>query len=283
MQRIEHHACCGGRQEVWQHTSATLGCPMRLGVYLPPQALRGEPCPVLYWLSGLTCTSRTSSPRPARSARGAARLIVVAPDTSPARRTRCGRRPSLRPGPGRGLLPQRHAGALGRALPHGKTTWSRSCRRWSKRTSRPPQPGARDQRPFDGRPRRADAGAAPTRALRQRLGLLAHRRAQPGALGAESLCRLPGGATAAPGRTMPRGPDRRARRNACRCWSTRARPTNFPGHPAAPRAAAGRLQRRRPPADAAPAAPGYDHSYYFIASFIGEHSNGPPRHTARKP
>jgi S-(hydroxymethyl)glutathione dehydrogenase/alcohol dehydrogenase len=31
---------------------------MKLGVYLPPAALRGEPCPVLYWLSGLTCTEQ---------------------------------------------------------------------------------------------------------------------------------------------------------------------------------------------------------------------------------
>ncbi|HMX09298.1 MAG TPA: alpha/beta hydrolase-fold protein, partial [Burkholderiaceae bacterium] len=55
MERIEHHASCGGRQEVWQHASTTLGCPMKMGVYLPPAALRGEACPVLYWLSGLTC------------------------------------------------------------------------------------------------------------------------------------------------------------------------------------------------------------------------------------
>jgi S-formylglutathione hydrolase len=67
MERIEHHASFGGRQEVWQHDSATLGCPMKLGVYLPPAALRGEACPVLYWLSGLTCTEQNFITKSARS------------------------------------------------------------------------------------------------------------------------------------------------------------------------------------------------------------------------
>jgi S-formylglutathione hydrolase len=65
MERIEHHASFGGRQEVWRTPAPPWAATMKLGVYLPPAALRGEPCPVLYWLSGLTCTSRTSSPRPA--------------------------------------------------------------------------------------------------------------------------------------------------------------------------------------------------------------------------
>ena len=52
MERIEQHVCFGGRQEVWKHTSAVLGCEMRFGVYLPPQT-SFEPRPVLYWLSGL--------------------------------------------------------------------------------------------------------------------------------------------------------------------------------------------------------------------------------------
>lgn len=83
MQRIEDHASFGGRQQVWQHPSSTLGCDMRFGVYLPPQAAEG-PCPVLYWLSGLTCTEQNFIGK-AGAQRYAARhgLIVVAPDTSP--------------------------------------------------------------------------------------------------------------------------------------------------------------------------------------------------------
>ncbi len=84
MERIEQHASCGGRQEVWQHASATLGCPMKLGVYLPPAALRGEACPVLYWLSGLTCTEQNFITKAGVQAHAAQHgLIVVAPDTSP--------------------------------------------------------------------------------------------------------------------------------------------------------------------------------------------------------
>ena len=83
MERIEHHACFGGRQEVWSHASATLGCTMRFAVYLPPQAQAG-PCPVLYWLSGLTCTEQNFVTK-AGAQRYAAEqgLILVAPDTSP--------------------------------------------------------------------------------------------------------------------------------------------------------------------------------------------------------
>ncbi len=84
MERIEHHASFGGRQEVWQHTSSSTGTPMKFGIYLPPQALAGQKCPVLYWLSGLTCTEQNFITK-AGAQQWAAQhgLIVVAPDTSP--------------------------------------------------------------------------------------------------------------------------------------------------------------------------------------------------------
>lgn len=84
MQRVEQHASFGGSQEVWQHTSATLGCEMKFAVYLPPAALRGEACPVLYWLSGLTCTEQNFITKAGFQQHAAEHgLIVVAPDTSP--------------------------------------------------------------------------------------------------------------------------------------------------------------------------------------------------------
>ena len=84
MERIEQHASFGGRQEVWKHASATLGCDMKFGVYLPEPALRGEPCPVLYWLSGLTCTEQNFITKAGAQAHAARHgIIVVAPDTSP--------------------------------------------------------------------------------------------------------------------------------------------------------------------------------------------------------
>ena len=84
MQRVEQHASFGGRQEVWRHASDVLGCEMKFGVCLPEAALRGERCPVLYWLSGLTCTEQNFITK-AQAQQHAARygVIVVAPDTSP--------------------------------------------------------------------------------------------------------------------------------------------------------------------------------------------------------
>jgi S-formylglutathione hydrolase len=84
MQRIEQHACFGGQQEVWQHRSEVLGCDMRFSVYLPPQAAQGGKLPVLYWLSGLTCTEQNFITK-AGAQRYAAEhgVILVAPDTSP--------------------------------------------------------------------------------------------------------------------------------------------------------------------------------------------------------
>ena len=84
MERIESHASYGGRQEVWQHESTALNCTMRFGVYLPPQVLAGESCPVLLWLSGLTCTEQNFITK-ANAQQIASELgwIVIAPDTSP--------------------------------------------------------------------------------------------------------------------------------------------------------------------------------------------------------
>lgn len=83
MERIEHHASSEGWQDVYQHASTTLGCTMKVGVYLPPQAQHGK-VPVLYWLSGLTCTEQNFITKSAVQ-RFAAEygIAVVAPDTSP--------------------------------------------------------------------------------------------------------------------------------------------------------------------------------------------------------
>ena len=84
MQRIEQRASFGGRQEVWKHASAAVAGDMRFGIYLPPAALRGERCPVLYWLSGLTCTEQNFITKAGAQEHAArAGVIVVAPDTSP--------------------------------------------------------------------------------------------------------------------------------------------------------------------------------------------------------
>src|SRR5690606_29104425 len=83
MERLEHRACFGGWQDVYRHRSEVLGCDMTVGVYFPPQAEKG-PCPVLYWLSGLTCNEQNFITK-AGAQRYAAEhgVILIAPDTSP--------------------------------------------------------------------------------------------------------------------------------------------------------------------------------------------------------
>jgi S-formylglutathione hydrolase len=57
---------------------------MRFAIYLPSAALRGQPCPVLYWLSGLTCTEQNFITKSGAQRYAAEHgLIIVAPDTSP--------------------------------------------------------------------------------------------------------------------------------------------------------------------------------------------------------
>ena len=83
MERVEHHASFGGWQDVYQHDSISLGCPMKVGVYLPPQVKDGR-VPVLYWLSGLTCTEQNFITKAAVQRYASEHvIIVVAPDTSP--------------------------------------------------------------------------------------------------------------------------------------------------------------------------------------------------------
>ncbi|WP_313327059.1 S-formylglutathione hydrolase [Stutzerimonas balearica] len=74
----------GGWHKRYRHRSSSLGCDMVFAVYLPPQAEQGEKLPVLYWLSGLTCTDENFMQK-AGAQRLAAELglVIVAPDTSP--------------------------------------------------------------------------------------------------------------------------------------------------------------------------------------------------------
>lgn len=75
--------CCGGRQRFLRHRSEATGTPMQFAVFLPPAAEAG-PVPVLYYLSGLTCTEENVTTK-AGAQRYAAEhgIALVAPDTSP--------------------------------------------------------------------------------------------------------------------------------------------------------------------------------------------------------
>ena len=74
----------GGEQRVYRHASTATGTDMEFAAFLPAEALRGEACPTLVWLSGLTCTWENATTK-AGYQRLAAEfgMIVLAPDTSP--------------------------------------------------------------------------------------------------------------------------------------------------------------------------------------------------------
>ncbi|MEN1728012.1 MAG: S-formylglutathione hydrolase [Pseudomonadota bacterium] len=73
----------GGWHRRLRHPSAVLDCTMELAVYLPPQAEEG-PVPALWWLSGLTCTDENFMQKAGAQKRAAELgLALIAPDTSP--------------------------------------------------------------------------------------------------------------------------------------------------------------------------------------------------------
>jgi S-formylglutathione hydrolase len=83
VETVSEARCFGGVQGVYRHAAKTTGCDMEFAVYLPPQA-RSGPVPVLTWLSGLTCTWENFTVK-AGAQRYAAEhgVALVAPDTSP--------------------------------------------------------------------------------------------------------------------------------------------------------------------------------------------------------
>ncbi|CAM6518332.1 S-formylglutathione hydrolase [Klebsiella aerogenes] len=83
MELLEEHRCYEGRQQRWRHHSSTLNCAMTFSIFLPP-ATETAPPPVLYWLSGLTCNDENFTTK-AGAQRIAAELgiALVMPDTSP--------------------------------------------------------------------------------------------------------------------------------------------------------------------------------------------------------
>ncbi|MFL4212118.1 S-formylglutathione hydrolase [Enterobacter mori] len=80
MELLEEHRCFEGRQQRWRHDSTVLNCAMTFSIFLPPT----EKPPVLFWLSGLTCNDENFTTK-AGAQRIAAELgiALVMPDTSP--------------------------------------------------------------------------------------------------------------------------------------------------------------------------------------------------------
>ena len=83
LELVKRWKCFGGEQYVFAHQSAATGTRMEFAVYTPPQVAK-QPWPVLFYLSGLTCTWENATAK-AGYQRAAAEhgIVIVAPDTSP--------------------------------------------------------------------------------------------------------------------------------------------------------------------------------------------------------
>ncbi len=83
MEQIDAHKSFGGQQLRYRHQSGVLNCDMTFSIYLPSQAEQG-PVPALYWLSGLTCTDENFMTKAGAQAYAAKYgMALIAPDTSP--------------------------------------------------------------------------------------------------------------------------------------------------------------------------------------------------------
>ena len=83
METVSENRCFGGVQGVYRHGSGSCGCEMTFGLFLPPQAMSGK-VPVLWYLSGLTCTHENAMTKAAAQGFAAEYgMAVVFPDTSP--------------------------------------------------------------------------------------------------------------------------------------------------------------------------------------------------------
>jgi S-formylglutathione hydrolase len=83
MQTISENKCFGGIQGVYSHASDACACDMTFGLFLPAEAADG-PVPVLWYLSGLTCTHENAMTKAGAQAWAAeAGIALVFPDTSP--------------------------------------------------------------------------------------------------------------------------------------------------------------------------------------------------------
>ena len=181
-----------GVQGVYRHASAATGTDMTFSVFVPPQAETGEPLPVLWYLSGLTCThANVTEKGEYRAACAEHGIIFVAPDTSP-RGTDVPDDPEglWDFGQGAGFYVDATEEPWAAHYPHVDLCRPTSCPALVAEHFPVDLDAAGDHRPFDGRPRRADLALRNPGPVPQRLGLRADRRAGPGAVGARRRCAI---------------------------------------------------------------------------------------------
>ncbi len=264
-------AVSAGLHRRYRHRSAELNGEATLAVFLPPQALAGARVPALYWLSGLTCTDENFMQKAgAHRLAAALGLALVAPDTSPG-----GREVPGDPaggwdfGPRGRLLCRRQRTSLGPPLPHARLRGGGAAGAAGGRAAPERRPAASAAIPW--------VATAPwwppcvTRAATARCRPSRRSPIPPAARGAaRPSARYLGTDPAGLGRLGRQPADRPARRSGCPCWWTRDWPI-----PIARSSCARGIWRRPPRRQGHPLElrlrQGYDHSYFFIASFIDDH------------
>jgi len=83
MERLSENACFGGVQGVYKHHASSTNCDMTFGLFLPEEA-KSDEVPLLWYLSGLTCTHENAMTKAGAQAWAAeAGIAVIFPDTSP--------------------------------------------------------------------------------------------------------------------------------------------------------------------------------------------------------
>ncbi|SDC13698.1 S-formylglutathione hydrolase [Acinetobacter boissieri] len=84
MKQIQSNMCFDGEQRMYQWSSNTLNNEAKFSVYLPPKALHGQVCMALFFLAGLTCNEETFAIKAhAQKIASTLGIILIMPDTSP--------------------------------------------------------------------------------------------------------------------------------------------------------------------------------------------------------
>ncbi|BBM87026.1 S-formylglutathione hydrolase [Candidatus Uabimicrobium amorphum] len=82
--RTSSKSCFGGKVEFYKHSSSSCNCEMSFSIFIPQEASTENKLPVLYWLSGLECTEKNFMEKSgAQRCAAENSVIIVAPDTSP--------------------------------------------------------------------------------------------------------------------------------------------------------------------------------------------------------
>ena len=223
MKAISENAAFGGVQGVYSHASEVCGCEMTFAVYLPPQAKEGR-VPVLWYLSGLTCTHENAMVKAGAQGWAAeAGIAVIFPDTSP-RGEGVADDPAYDLGKGAGFYVNATEAPW---APHFRM-WDYVVRRAAgprlrRAPARPRAPG--DHRALDGRPWRADHRDDRPETYRSLSAIAPIANPTASDWGRKQFAAYLGRDEAGWARTTP-GADARDAAIRGRCWSTRARRTS---------------------------------------------------------